>query len=122
MKFLINMNLPRGLARRLAEMGHACRHVGDIGMAEADDAAIVLEARRTGEVILTHDLDYGGLLAFSGKPKPSVVILRMRSMSIDNVSGRLASSWPRICGQLESGAIVVFEDAVVRVRSLPIAE
>jgi len=74
MRFLLNMNGPRGLGRRLTESGHVYRHVGDIGMARARDSAIVEKARESGEVIVTHDLDYGYLLAFSGQQSPSVII------------------------------------------------
>jgi predicted nuclease of predicted toxin-antitoxin system len=45
MKFLLNMNVPRDLGTRLAAQGHECRHVGDIGMAQASDVAIMEEAR-----------------------------------------------------------------------------
>ena len=64
MRFLLNMNVPRELGRRLRDEGHEYRHVGDIGMAQASDVVIVEEARTHGKVILTHDLDYGHLLAF----------------------------------------------------------
>jgi len=37
MKFLLNMNVPRKLGRRLTSEGHECRHVGDIGMAQVSD-------------------------------------------------------------------------------------
>ena len=80
MKFLINMNLPRELGRRLSNLGHDCRHVGDVGLSDASDEAIVEAARKAGETILTHDLDYGSLLAFSGEPSPSVVIFRLRNI------------------------------------------
>jgi predicted nuclease of predicted toxin-antitoxin system len=38
MKFLLNMNVPRKLGRRLTSEGHECRHVGDIGMAQVSDS------------------------------------------------------------------------------------
>lgn len=41
MRFLLNMNIPRQLGRRLAAQGHECRHVGDIGMAQASDVTIM---------------------------------------------------------------------------------
>lgn len=37
MKFLLNMNVPRELGKRLTVEGHECRHLGDIGMACASD-------------------------------------------------------------------------------------
>jgi len=78
MNFLLNMNVHRDMAAPLKKRGHVCRHVGDIGLSRAKDVEIVAEAKRTGEVIITHDLDYGHLLAFSGEKAPSVIILRLR--------------------------------------------
>ena len=120
MRFLLNMTVPRGLGRRLAAHGHECRHVGDIGMARASDAAIVEEARGNQEIIVTHDLDYGHLLAFSGKPVPSVVIFRLRNTHPDSLLVRLVGTWPEIEKPLLEGAIVVVEDAAFRIRRLPI--
>jgi predicted nuclease of predicted toxin-antitoxin system len=119
MRFLLNMNVPRGLGRRLTESGHVYRHVGDIGMARARDSAIVEKARESGEVIVTHDLDYGYLLAFSGQQSPSVIILRLHNTHPDNLFRRIMSAWPEIEGPLTQGAIVSLEDATVRVRRLP---
>ena len=122
MRFLFNMNLPRELARRLAATGHECRHAGDFGMAEASDREIVEEARAQKETIITHDLDYGDLLAFSGESVPSVVILRCRNTHPDSLFRRITASWPEIQTPLSQGAIVVLEDAALRIRRLPISE
>ncbi len=46
MRFLLNMKMPRELGRGLIAGGHEYRHVGDIGMAQANDVDIVNEARR----------------------------------------------------------------------------
>jgi predicted nuclease of predicted toxin-antitoxin system len=122
MKFLLNMNVPRELGRRLAAQGHECRHAGDIGMAQASDVAITEEARGSKETIVTHDLDYGHLLAFSGEPAPSVIIFRLRNTHPDNLFARIMSTWPEIDKPLLKGAIVVLEDAAFRIRRLPITQ
>src|SRR5713101_3396419 len=96
MKFLLNMNMPRALGRRLAAEGHTWRHVRDIAMARASDAAILEEARRNQEIVVTHDLDYGHLLAFSGESGPSVVIFRVRNTHPDNLFARIMNSWSEI--------------------------
>jgi predicted nuclease of predicted toxin-antitoxin system len=85
MNFLLNMNVNRDMAAQLKKRGHVCRHAGDVGMARATDAEIVAEAKKTREVILTHDLDYGHLLAFSGEEGPSVVILRLRDLRTEEI-------------------------------------
>src|SRR5271163_3018707 len=77
-KFLLNMNLPPAFGSMLASEGHEWRHVANLGMSRASDAAILAEAKSHGECVITHDLDYGQLLAFSGDSTPSVVIFRLR--------------------------------------------
>jgi predicted nuclease of predicted toxin-antitoxin system len=42
MKFLLNMNIPPDLGRRLQDVGHRYRHVADVDLAEADDSVIVV--------------------------------------------------------------------------------
>ena len=116
------MNVPRDLGR-LAAQGHACRHVGDIGMAQASDVAIIEEARANHEVIVTHDLDYGHLLAFSAEGVvPSVIIVRMRNTHPNNLLTRILSILPEIEQPLLDGAIVALEDANLRVRRLPVSQ
>lgn len=122
MKFLLNMNVPRELGGRLIAGGHESRHVSDLGLSQADDAAIVEEARRNKEVIVTHDLDYGHLLAFSGEPAPSVIIFRLRNTHPDDLFARIMSTWSEIEKPLFGGAIVVLEDAALRIRRLPISQ
>ncbi|MCX7854715.1 MAG: DUF5615 family PIN-like protein [Anaerolineae bacterium] len=120
MKFLLNMNVPRSLAVSLMAQGHSCRHVGDIGMGRASDETILQEARAHQEVIITHDLDYGHLLALSGEPAPSVLIFRLRNTHPENLFARMMWVWTEIEEPLRRGAIVVLEDAALRVRLLPI--
>ncbi len=120
MNLLLNMNVLPQLATRLAAAGHRCRHARDIGLARAEDPEIIETAKAAGEVIVTHDLDYGHLLAFSGKAIPSIVILRVRNTHPDALSRRLTDCWSDIEDSLRRGAIVTVEDAAVRIRLLPI--
>lgn len=120
MKFLLNMNVNREMIAPLTGRGHVCRHVGDIGMPRAADTEIVAEARKTGETILTHDLDYGHLLAFSGEKAPSVIILRLRDLRTDEIMSRFDAVWNDIESALLNGAIVSLSDKSLRMRSLPI--
>ncbi len=120
MKFLLNMNLPRALGKRLTMAGYDCRHAGDIGLAQAKDVEIMVEAGNQGETILTHDLDYGHLLAFSGDTAPSVIIFRLKDCRPDKLFSRMTAAWSKIETPLLEGAIVILEDAALRIRRLPI--
>ena len=120
MNFLLNMNVDRDMAAQLKKRGHVCRHGGDIGMSRAKDIEIVAEAKRTNEVILTHDLDYGHLLAFSGDKAPSVIILRLRDLRTNEIMSRLDAVWKDVESALMEGAIVSLSDKSLRIRTLPI--
>jgi len=122
MKFLLNMNLPRELGRRLIQHGYECRHAADIGLESASDDDILQEARAHDEVIMTHDLDYGTLLAFSGDTSPSVIIFRVKKVSVEYLLERLSQVLPSLQNDLTAGAIVIIEDAITRVRRLPIRQ
>jgi len=120
MRSLLNMNLPGRLCNALEAAGHEAVHVRDLGMAESSDDEITRRAVRDDAVILTHDLDYGALLAFSGDRRPSVVIFRVRHAAPANLVDRFQAAWRGIEEPLSAGAVVVIEDAAVRVRRLPI--
>ena len=120
LRFLLNMNLPRELGRLLSLQGHTCRHAGDVGLASAKDERIVAEAKSTREVIITHDLDFGTILSFSGEDAPSVIIVRMANTHPSRLLARLTAVLPEVERALAQGAIVVVEAAAARVRRLPI--
>jgi predicted nuclease of predicted toxin-antitoxin system len=103
MKFLLNMNpyamkflmnMPRSLAKRLQDKGYLFRHAEDIGLSYAEDWEIIEEARRQGEIILTHNLDYGGLLAFTRQSSPSIIIFRIRRSQPDQIFQKLIDILP----------------------------
>jgi len=81
MKFLLDVHLGRSLSDLLEQDGHSCRLVTDIMDERSSDQTILNEARENEEVILTHDLDFGTLLAFSKTAKPSVIIFRIEKIN-----------------------------------------
>lgn len=89
-------------------------------MAAADDRRITQEAQTQHEIIVTHDLDYGTLLAFSEKVSPSVIIFRLHNVHPQHLFSRMMHVWSEIAEPLSEGALVVIEDAVLRIRKLPI--
>jgi predicted nuclease of predicted toxin-antitoxin system len=119
-KFLLNMNLSRQLGQLLETQGHVWRHVRDFGLGRAEDRQIVEAAKASHEVILTHDLDYGQLLAFSGDVRPSVVIFRCRNILPVALFELMRKNWDEWGPALEEGALIIVEDAAARIRRLPI--
>jgi predicted nuclease of predicted toxin-antitoxin system len=89
MRFLLNMNICRAVGPTLADLGQQWAHARDVGLARADDRAVVDLARREGMTVITHDLDYADILALSGQTRPSVIIFRLRLSSPLAMSRRL---------------------------------
>ena len=120
MKLLLDMNLPRSLGNLLEAAGQSCRHAGNIGLSRASDSAILRVAREAGEVVVTHDLDFGQLLAFTGDSHPSVIIFRLRTTQVQRLADRFITALPEVEAALQDGALVILEEAGLRVRRLPI--
>jgi len=83
MKFLVDANLPPGLAAWLRERNHDAIHVNDqLGLA-LDDRAIFEFSRRNGFIIVTQDEDFATLATLGDKPA-SVVWIRFGNAKLRN--------------------------------------
>lgn len=58
MNFLVDAQLPPGLARWLSDQGYSAQHVNDIGLAGAEDSVIWNYALRVDAIIVTKDEDF----------------------------------------------------------------
>ena len=76
MKVLLDQGLPRSTTSFLRSAGFDAVHTSDVGLATADDATILEEAREDGRFVVTLDADFHALLALSGSRAPSVVRMR----------------------------------------------
>ncbi|MHA2274937.1 MAG: DUF5615 family PIN-like protein [Candidatus Kariarchaeaceae archaeon] len=72
--------------------------------------------------IITADLDFGHLLAYSKSRKPSTIILRLEDQRINNVNSRLLQVLPNIHEELTVGFIIAVEENQIKFRELPVIE
>lgn len=61
MRFLIDAQLPPGLAKRLTAAGHEAVHLHDVLNPEATDMEVALEANRREAILATKDEDFTDL-------------------------------------------------------------
>lgn len=120
MKFLLDVNLPPSFGTRLYHLGHEAVHSGKLGLSKATDEDLLSFAESHGMVLITHDLDFGQLMAFSQKRKPSIVIFRVQKLGPAMLERLLVRSWNKIDKPLLDGAIVVVGEKDFRIRLLPI--
>lgn len=122
MKFLADMGIsPRSVAF-LYRLGHDAVHLHDAGLDHLSDASILSKALDEGRVVLTHDLDFGDLVAASRARLPSVVTFRLRNMSADHVNRYLQLILADYQERLIAGAVLSVTEGQIRVRSLPIGD
>ncbi len=120
MKFLADMGISPKTVAFLQGLGHAAEHLHHQELDRLPDSAILDKARNEGRILLTHDLDFGELLAASGTQLPSVIIFRLRNMHPERVNRYLRVIISQHQASLEQGAIVSVAEGQVRVRLLPL--
>jgi predicted nuclease of predicted toxin-antitoxin system len=119
MKILVDMNLAPTLVQALQKEGFEAVHWSSVGDPRAADSTILEWADANGFVVLTHDLDFGAILAATGGHGPSVVQVRTQAVMPDRLTPVLVSLLHQHHAAIEAGAIVVAEESRARVRILP---
>ena len=109
---------PRTVAH-LRLTGHDVLDLRETGLAKAADVEILALAKRDGRTVLTHDLDFGDLLAASGDALPSVVLFRLPDMRPATVNRYVDAVLAQHSEDLNAGSFLSVGERRVRVRSLP---
>ena len=104
----------------LTDAGHDAVHLVDEGLDRLPDSEILSKARIEERIVITHDLDFGDLMAASGARLPSVIIFRLANMAAVNVNRYLELIVKNHSEVLQQGAILSVSEQRIRVRTLPI--
>ena len=91
--------------------------VGDV---HALDPELMDWARANDHIILTHDLDFGTLLAQTRASRPSVVTVRADDPGPVAIGNQVLGAIQQHATDLGSGALVMVDVSRSRVRVLPI--
>jgi predicted nuclease of predicted toxin-antitoxin system len=92
MKLLVDMNLSPRWAAFLSEQGIDAVHWSTVGAGNALDAEIMTYARANEFVVITHDLDFGAILAATQGAKPSVIQIRAEDVSPEIIGVQLLAA------------------------------
>lgn len=120
MNFLADMGISPASVQYLRKLVHDAVHLQELGLGRLPDVAILAKALAEQRIILTHDLDFGDLLAVTQAALPSVIIFRLSDMRPIAVNHALDQVIERHGSELQHGAIVIASDRRIRVRLLPI--
>lgn len=120
MRFFVDNSLSPRLCDELRSMGHDALHVRDVMIQSAPDEEVFAFAARKDRIVLAADTDFGTLLAQRGSSKPSVILVRTARKSTEAIASLLRANLSALEADLSAGSVIVFEDARLRIRRLPI--
>jgi predicted nuclease of predicted toxin-antitoxin system len=120
MRLIVDMNLSPDWVAVLRKAGHTAIHWSTVGSPTAKDREILAWARERDQVVLTHDLDFGAILAATDADSPSVVQVRTQDPTPEHYGPIVTATLARHADVLARGALVSVDENRARVRILPL--
>ena len=120
MKLLIDVNLSPVWVGCLKARGYQADHWGAVGSPTAPDSEIMTFARTQDYVVITHDLDFGAILAATQGLKPSVIQLRADILTPESTGEAVIAAIQSAEDDLKSGALLTLDTNRRRLRILPL--
>ena len=106
MRFVIDAQLPPGLAVRLRKLGFVTEHVNRIGLGAASDIAIWEYAKQCGAILITKDEDFVAH-AKSEEAGPQVVWIRLGNIGNDALWAVMSTAFDEIHAALAAGERII---------------
>lgn len=122
MRLLIDMNLSPAWVEFLEQAGFEAAHWSRLGAHDATDPELMAFAAAHGYVVLTHDLDFGAILAASRDNGPSVVQIRADDLTPSAIGSQIVAALGQAQTALTAGALVTVDPGRSRITLLPISE
>ena len=119
-KIIIDMNLPPILVSILENEGWEALHWSAIGDPGATDSEIMRYAMKGGYIVLTHDLDFGAILAATGWKTPSVIQIRTQDVFPEAIGKMVIATIHQFSDEIKKGALISVDESRSRARILPI--
>ena len=119
MKFLADMGVATRIVQWLKDKGYDAVHLREEKLHRLPNGLIFEKAFLEKRILLTFDLDFGEIVALSGKNQASVILFRLRNTRTLHIIERLEKVLSDTAQTLEEGAIVVVEETRHRIRRFP---
>ena len=119
MKFIIDMNLSPEWCKALAYYHWESKHWSNIGHPATPDTEIMQWAKENNYVVLTHDLDFGTLLATTSAEGPSVIQVRTQDITPEYLAPLINDALHQYQSLIEAGALITIDEGRARARVLP---
>lgn len=122
MKFVVDMNLTPGWVEVLRDAGFDAIHWREVGPLDAADRLLLAWAKQEQRIVLTHDLDFGAILAATRAVGPSVLQLRVDDPLPEAHAPTMLKAIRDFERQLLQGVLISIEPGRARARVLPLKD
>lgn len=117
MKFMVDAQLPRRLARELAASGHDAVHTLDCPAGNrTQDKDIIALAIRENRVVVTKDNDFVTSFLLRGVP-PKLLLITTGNISNDHLSRLLAANLTALVNALSAHDFVELSAATITIHA-----
>ena len=120
MRLLLDMNMSPKVAERLRAEGDDAVHLRDLGLGHLQDDDVFAYAKTDQRIVVTFDLEFGEIVGLGAGT--GVILLRLRSVRLAHVQQRISVALIAAAESLRAGAVVLVEDARIRIRAWPIPQ
>ncbi len=116
MKFLVDAQLPRRLARQIAALGHDALHTLDLPMAnKTPDETIIQLAARDSRVVVTKDRDFVNSFTIRGEPA-QLLLLTTGNISNNDLEKLFVTYLPLIEAALKTNHFIELSGTQITVH------
>ena len=121
MRFLVDANVSPRVAELLRAGGHDAVAVREIEFQHSSDDELLDRAVADGRVVVSHDTDFGTLLAIRRTNEPSCILVRSADpLTAEQLAALLLNNLDVMTDDLNSGAIITLARGHLRSRRLPL--
>jgi predicted nuclease of predicted toxin-antitoxin system len=109
------------VADLISAAGHDAVAVRALGLQDASDEVILDRALNEDRIVVSHDTDFGTLLAIRRLSKPSFILIRSADpLTANQIADLIIDNIATMTEDLNAGAIVTFARGRLRSRRLPL--
>jgi len=115
------MGISYQVAKWLNSIGHDAIHLSNEGLHTLGDHLIVEKAINEDRIILTADMDFGQILAFTKSNLVSIIQFRLYDLSPGNIISKLNIVFDKFSDDMDTDSVIVtIQENKMRIKKLPL--
>lgn len=114
------MNLSPAWVQVLEQKGISAVHWSQVGKGNEPDSVLLEWAVDNGCIVFTNDLDFGAILAATGRHAPSVIQVRSQDVTPERLADVVVRALRQHELLIQRGALLSVDDTRSRTRILPL--